>query len=360
VTVQIRGRTDIVGVCSPHSPETIFSSTPICFPLIMKSDACQLGCSFVGEQSMSELTLHLVDEVAHCIENHLLENGAIIFRGLPLETPLDVSNLIDMIAPRLGWEPQTIAGGGTHRSLEAPNVQTSSNEPPSCAMEPHMDKAHQSDFPETIFFAMMVELPLGAGGETIVTNMRAVTSDLRERGIIECFEKKGGVLYEKTFWSAENSDVQMKGFTWQSAFCAEDKASVESKLSISGAKWNWLDDGILRVSNIEPVCKPHRLSGEALWFNGVHTNNSSYYLHAKHIETSRGVPMDTYFGNHEAIPAELMAEIRGCFWRHSVPLRLRTRDLLVVDNMIAAHGRMSWPDGLQRKLTLTHFKRISV
>ena len=220
-----------------------------------------------------------------------------------------------------------------------------------------MDKAHQSDFPHCIFFAMMVGLPRNAGGETIVTDMRAVTSELQQNGIVERFEANGGVLYEKTFWSAVYSDDHMQGFTWQRAFGVEDKASVERHLGSVGANFKWLEDDTLKVSNIEPVLRQHGLSDEALWFNGVHTNNSSYYIHAQHIDTSRGSPMDTFFGNGSSIPEEILAQIRGSFWRHSVPLRLCETDLLVVDNMLVAHGRMSWPGGLPRKLTLTHFKR---
>mmetsp|Transcript_1833 Transcript_1833/g.5511 ORF Transcript_1833/g.5511 Transcript_1833/m.5511 type:complete len:1225 (-) Transcript_1833:78-3752(-) len=348
VELQIRGRTDIVGACTAHIPEKISWSAAMHFPLIMRTRAD------------TELTSEVAEEVAHSIKRDLLNYGAIIFRGLQLQTPQDVSKLIHMVAPELGWVPTTVAGGGTYRSLEAPNVQTSSNEPPSCAMEPHMDKAHQIDFPECIFFAMMVELPMNAGGETIVTDMRAVTSELHQNGIIDRFEANGGVLYEKLFWSAGHSDGQMQGFTWQRAFGFEDKASVERHLSSTGSKWRWLENDTLKVSNVEPVLRRHCLSNEALWVNGVHTNNSSYYRHAQHIDTSRGSPMDTFFGNGTSISEDMLAQIRGTFWRHSVPLRLRATDLLVVDNMLVAHGRMSWPSGLARKLTLTHFKRTSV
>jgi len=317
-------------------------------PLIVRSKVGESNCT---------LSLELVKELSQWVERDLLSHGAIVFRGLPLQSPQDVSRLIDTVAPILRWTPTTIAGGGTYRSAEAPNVKTSSDEPPSCAMEPHMDKAHQTNFPECIFFAMMVELPLGASGETILTDMRAVTSDLHQRGIIQYFEENGGVLYTKTFWSAVHTSVEMKGFTWQNCFNTQDQASVELQLSSTGAKWEWLDGDTLKVKNVEPVLRSHSISDEVLWFNGVHTNNGSYYLHAQHIDTSRGVPMDTFSGNSMPIPEDMLAQIRGSFWHHSVPLRLRAGDLLVVDNMLVAHGRMSWPDRLQRKLTLTHFKR---
>eukprot|EP00746_Dinoflagellata_sp_MGD_P144401 gnl/MRDRNA2_/MRDRNA2_77136_c0_seq1.p1 gnl/MRDRNA2_/MRDRNA2_77136_c0~~gnl/MRDRNA2_/MRDRNA2_77136_c0_seq1.p1 ORF type:complete len:1165 (+),score=182.33 gnl/MRDRNA2_/MRDRNA2_77136_c0_seq1:123-3497(+) len=353
VSVQIRGRRDLVGTSGDHIPEMITwcpGRPDKAIPLVVKTNGSCIDSS--GSMSMEA-----AKEVTKWIKWNLIEHGAILFRGLPLKSAHDVSKLIDMTAPDLGWIPTMIAGGGTHRSLEAPNVQTSSNEPPSCAMEPHMDKAHQSVFPESIFFCMLTELPLGAGGETIVTNMRAVTEDLRHKGVVQRFEDNGGVRYVKTFWSKEHVGINMQGFTWQKAYQTDAKAEVERVLSASGATWEWLSDDTLKVANVEPVLRLHPITNEALWVNGVHTNNASYYLHAEHIDTSQGVPMDTFFGNSEPIPEDVLAEIRGSIWHHSVPLVLRENNLLVVDNMLIGHGRMSWPDRLPRKLTLTHFAR---
>jgi len=114
---------------------------------------------------------------------------------------------------------------------------------------------------------------------------------------------------------------------------------------------------MFEVVNVEPVRRPHPLLKCLLWFNGVHTNHESYYLHAQHIDTSLGAPMTTSLGNGEPLPEDTLVQIRAAFWRHSVPFRLLRGDLLVVDNMLAAHGRMSWPSLLPRQLLLTHFNK---
>merc|ERR1711988_2089004 len=115
---------------------------------------------------------------------------------------------------------------------------------------------------------MMQEVPLGAGGETIITDMRAVTADLEQQGIVRFFDDHGGVRYVKTFWSLEHVSKSMSGLTWQSCY-GGTKAEVEAMLAASGVEWSWHDEDILQVINTEPVLRPHPLLPDTLlWFNG--------------------------------------------------------------------------------------------
>lgn len=99
----------------------------------------------------------------------------------------------------------------------------------------------------------------------------------------------------------------------------------------------------------------HPQSGEPVWFNGVHTNHRSYYDEAEHIDTSDGPPMHTTYADGTAIPDETVAAIRAAYWEHSVALRLRRGDVVVVDNLLAAHGRVGWEPGQPRRVLLSHF-----
>ena len=94
--------------------------------------------------------------------------------------------------------------------------------------------------------------------------------------------------------------------------------------------------------------------GEPLWFNGIHTNHKSYYEEALHVDTSGGSPMHTTFGDGEEIPERMIAIIRAAIWNHSVATTLQTGDLILVDNMLASHGRMGWISGHPRKVLLSH------
>ena len=73
------------------------------------------------------------------------------------------------------------------------------------------------------------------------------------------------------------------------------------------------------------------------------------------MDTTNGVPVTTSFGDGSAIPEATLAQIRATLWRHSLALRLESGDVVLLDNMLVAHGRMSWTPGHPRKVLLTHF-----
>ena len=105
-----------------------------------------------------------------------------------------------------------------------------------------------------------------------------------------------------------------------------------------------------------PAVFAHPTTGEPLWFNGVHTNHKSYYEEAEHVDTSDGSPMHTAYADGTDIPDETIAVVRAAVWNHSVAVRCQTGDVIVVDNMLASHGRMGWMSGHPRKVLLTHFQ----
>lgn len=107
----------------------------------------------------------------------LLKHGAVLFRGLPVSTPEDFATFCES----LGWESSTLGGGGTVRTTLTKNVRTASDEPPEHTIEPHLDMAHNPEFPHRIAFFMYQGPPKGSGGETVLVDMRKVTVDMKVR-----------------------------------------------------------------------------------------------------------------------------------------------------------------------------------
>ena len=52
------------------------------------------------------------------------------------------------------------------------------------------------------------------------------------------------------------------------------------------------------------------------------------------------MPVQILYGDGTPIPPDEMAEIRRATWDHSVLFRWKKGDVLVLDNILTAHGRM--------------------
>lgn len=341
-TIPVRGRKNLPSGTSPLLPKHI--STPHrSLPLFIQAD--------IRGTSVQEYT----PELRQLADEQLCSHGAILFRGLPVSTAEDFSTLIT----GLGYSPLFLGGGGTARSIAARGVRSASDEPADHTIEPHQDMAHNPVAPAKLAFFMLHEPPEEAGGETILTDMRAVTRDAQEAGIIHAFERNGGVRYTKTLWSMDSVAGANTTFTWQRRFFTHNRSDVDRTLAQlpndrGPTTWRWDSDDTLHYESILPACIQHNQTGETVFFNGIHTNHRDYFDLAPHIDTSLGSPYDTSFGNNLPIPSDMLDKIRAIWWSHSVALALKTGDVALVDNVLTGHGRFGWTPSERRVMLLSH------
>jgi acyl carrier protein len=106
----------------------------------------------------------------------------------------------------------------------------------------------------------------------------------------------------------------------------------------------WLDDEHLRTVQIRPAALPHPRTGERLWFN------HALALHASSLDPAlrqtllrqrgeAGLPHNTYFGNGDPIPDEVIAHVRETHERQQILFDWQAGDVLLLDNLRMAHGR---------------------
>ena len=149
----------------------------------------------------------------------------------------------------------------------------------------------------------------------------------------------------------------------------EDPTTIDAKLRAldpTPARIEWTAHGNPSTPGMETLTylqilnatRAHPETKEEIWFNGLHTNHRSYYDRARHIDTSDGSPMDTFFADQVQQPlaedGDVIARVRGAIWRASVLTRLKSGDLVLVDNRLAGHGRMPWTPGVARRMALVH------
>jgi alpha-ketoglutarate-dependent taurine dioxygenase len=353
--VPIRGRQRLTYSFRQELPEYITSPSTATFPLVvLAGNQTTQADGAAAPTSYTDAPAPTIADYASAARSlfaeKLVSHGAVLLRGLPLADSADYSTFVTA----LGWDAVKLAGGGTQRSDIQSNVRSASDEPPEQTIEPHMDMAHSVAHPKRIGFFMAAGPPAGAGGETVLTNMRAVYKQLEALGVPQAFEAKGGVAYHKRLWSSERVNHT---YTWQKFFFTPelDQALAEVRRRDPHARVHEHGPEVIDFREVLPAVHPHPSTGEPTWFNGVHTNHRSYYEEAEHVDTSDGSPMDTTYADGTPIADETLAAIRAAYWENSVAIPLRTGDLVVVDNMLASHGRMSWIPPAPRKMLLTHF-----
>jgi len=233
-------------------------------------------------------------------------------------------------------------------------VRTASDEPPEQTIEPHSDMAHSKVHPKRIAFFALAGPPEGVGGETVLTNLRGVYAELDALGIVHQFEARGGVAYRKTLWSSANVPLSQT-YTWQQFFFTSNASEAKEEVLRRDAGATMDEADVITFKEVLPAVHSHPVTGEPTWFNGVHTNHESYYVEAEHVDTTMGSPMNTEYADGTPIPEGVVSAIRAAWWNNSVAVPVVAGSLIIVDNMLAGHGRMSWVQPHPRKMLLSHF-----
>jgi hypothetical protein len=135
------------------------------------------------------------------------------------------------------------------------------------------------------------------------------------------------------------------GYSWQDAFRSADPSVVEQRCAASGAVAEWLPDDFLRVVQERPAVAAHPHTGEEVWFNqadGFHPSAldaQSYREMMAFYGSEDRFRLNVTFGDGSPIDAESLASIRAVLRQESRSHAWRKGDVLVFDNMLAAHGR---------------------
>jgi alpha-ketoglutarate-dependent taurine dioxygenase len=127
-------------------------------------------------------------------------------------------------------------------------------------------------------------------------------------------------------------------------FQTEDPAAVERYCRENQIQVEWKDDQRLRTTATRSAIVRHPHTGEQSWFNHV------MFFHVSSFEPGLrnallkefgqfDLPSNTFFGDGSFIESEVIDEIREAYERETVMFPWQRGDLLVLDNMLVAHGR---------------------
>eukprot|EP00656_Telonema_subtile_P051028 TRINITY_DN6762_c0_g1_i1.p1 TRINITY_DN6762_c0_g1~~TRINITY_DN6762_c0_g1_i1.p1 ORF type:complete len:390 (+),score=96.68 TRINITY_DN6762_c0_g1_i1:84-1253(+) len=311
---------------------------------------CQLKLDTPADEEVD--VWELADLCREHLDNNLSDHGAILLQKLPLDGVSDFSEFVRA----LGW--RTSSTGDYLRNMQGRSmsstpltdlVRTSSDEPPAYTIEPHPEY-HTAGFPSKIMLFCQNPPKDGMGGEWPVTDTRQVYKDL-DQDVKDKFEALG-VRYSVFY---ESSEKNPRYTTWQ-ANLAPTKEGVEEYLKALGYTWEWgADDSLVYQQNFDATWS-HPKTGEPCWFNQAHAQHWTFYqshpiFWDKTPEEMAGRwPVDCSYGDGSEIPQEVLNHLRETIWANTIALPMRQGDLLVCDNFLAMHGRMSFEPGAGREV----------
>jgi alpha-ketoglutarate-dependent taurine dioxygenase len=258
----------------------------------------------------------------------VVEHGSLLIRGLGLRDPAGTEAVFRRLAS-LTTEKEAFAP----RRRYSDGVYSSSKWPPNQPMCMHHELSYALEFPSLMLFACLVAPT--EGGATPVADSRTVLEALPAE-LITRFERVGWLLMRNY-----NEEI---GASIAEAFGTDDRRAVESYCRANAIKFEWQPNGALRTWQRRSAVVRHPLTGQRCWFNQIAflsqwTIDPEVREYLVDTCGEDGLPFNTRFGNGEPIGADIVRVINEVYDANTARERWQAGDLMLVDNIRAAHGR---------------------
>jgi alpha-ketoglutarate-dependent taurine dioxygenase len=266
------------------------------------------------------------------IQSLLMRHGGLLFRNFHIASPSEFEKFVAAVSGNpLEYKEQT-----SPRSRVHGNIYTSTEYPPEQVIFLHNENSYSSIWPLKIMFFCVVAPQ--EGGETPIADVRRVLARL-PGSVRERFAQQGWMLV-RNFGTGY-------GLPWQRAFQTEDKEEVGRHCAANGIQAEWLAGDRLRIRQRRAAVRQHPVTEEEVWFNHATFFNVSTLppeiragLQAELSE--KDLPYNTYYGDGSAIEPEVLDTLREAYLQETIKFPWKQHDLLLLDNMLVAHGRSSF------------------
>lgn len=269
------------------------------------------------------------------VKAYLAIYGAILFRGFPIYSASLFEQFIRMLSPDL----LNYEFGSTPRSQVQNQIYTSTEYPAHQHIPLHNKKVYTLEWPMKIWF--YCDKASQEGGETPIADSREVLKRIDPRIRERFIHKK--VMYVRNY--GNGLDVP-----WQKVFGTADRSAVEVYCRNHGIIFEWKENGELRVRQVCQAVAVHPQTGEMVWFNQVHL------FHVSNLEphvrdallaavSEENLPRNAYYEDGTPIETSILDEIRQAYQGVAVQFPWQQGDVLMLDNMLVAHGRAPYKGG---------------
>ena len=277
------------------------------------------------------------------LQEKLLEHGALLLRGFPVLTAPEFAQVVRWFS---GRELLDYVGGASPRMKLGGGVYTSTEYPKYISLSLHNELSYTYTWPVHLFFHCV--RAARRGGETPLGDSRELLKKI-DADVLSEFRRKH-VRYERNLSGDPGSD-----FSWQAAFETTERAAVEAYCRAGRVEFRWKDDGGLWLGEVRPATAVHWGTGQEVWFNqadGFHPSAltaEDYSALLATMKEEEEFRLNSYFGDRTPLDPSALEHIREVVREEMVLVPWREGDVMIIDNMLVAHGRMPF-EGPRRVL----------
>lgn len=320
------------------------------------------------------------------VSDQIREYGAVLFRGFEIESASNVEEAIRSFEPNLN---NSYRGTSPRFAQEGSDYVFSAAEVPShFPIAQHLEMSFLPKPPKRLFFSAL-KAPMAVGGETALSDFRAVYKDLPQKLRNKLATKK--LLYRRTHrkvgvnprWT--HDVAMMKG--WPEVFGTSDKKEVEKIAESENmpVRWEGKNNETFVSEYLSEPFQLHPETNDPVWFNHANvfhwstfpaelffafTKTKEWRYLARAIVLAlksiiqygllrKRMAMDVRFGDGTPISIREMHQIREAIHKNMVLNRWQKGDLVMIDNFSTSHGRqptydagrkivVSWSDPIEK------------
>ena len=296
---------------------------------------------YASENSLSTLTqVHeWLGENKERLLEQLSRHGAILFRGLPVNSDSDFDSVIQSFGLKNFTYAESLSNAVRRNRTE--RVFTANEAPASVSIFLHHEMAQTPIYPSKLFF--YCEQAAHSGGATPLCRSDILLQELTKQApefVAACL--KLGVRYSNVMPNIDDLESG-QGRSWRSTLSTDDKSAAEDKLRKLGYQWEWLEQDSLRVTTAVLPAVRETDNGRQVFFNQLIAAFRGWK------DTRNATEKSIRFGDDSAISTQAMAKAIHIGDELSFDIPWQSGDVALVDNFLVMHGRRPF-EGQRRVL----------